>query len=330
MAYNKGTDLQNRINNLSRLLLSVKIMKFVLYFYSFISFFFWFLNCFEFEWLYMFNWLFIIPFKVVSLFYKPSGLNADFSLAIIGVFTLVTGVGLEFISNQIYPQIYSLQESLEKYLEQKKNAKPRRAKPIPGGGGYPYGSVGEMESIFEENLLLLFIIQPHIHKIQNDPNDLELTFQEVELWRQRVNKRILDDIKYSQPMQKGYYRKNLFVVYKDFNYVDDFIYYIRPTIDNIIMEFKKEGIDVEFNYVLSSISQISALEKELDLMDTILSLNFVNTFILTNRFKKAYDIKNVKKYTMAMKGEYNLSKNLSISNVQPLYIFKNTPGMRGV
>jgi hypothetical protein len=130
---------------------------------------------------------------------------------------------------------------------------------------------------------------------------------------------LLDDISYSKPMQKGYYRKNIFLLYKDFNYVDDFIYYIKPTLDSIILEFRKYGIAVTFNYVLSSISKIETLEKELDCMDTILSLNFLNEFIVTNRFKITYDNKPTQQYTAIFRGEYNLSKNLSISNRQPLY-----------
>ena len=120
-------------------------------------------------------------------------------------------------------------------------------------------------------------------------------------------------------MQKGYYRKNLFLMYKDFNYVDDFVYYIKPTLDSIVLEFRRYGIALSFSYVLSAIAKMETLEKELDCMDTILSLNFVNDFIVTNRFKITYDNKATHQYSMLLKGEYNLSKNLSISNKQPLY-----------
>ena len=65
------------------------------------------------------------------------------------------------------------------------------------------------------------------------------------------------------------------------------------------------------------------LEKELDIMDTILALNFINMFILTSKFKQAYEIRTVQKYKMESKGEYNLSKNLTVSNLQPLFIFKD-------
>lgn len=324
MAYNRGNDLKNNINKFSRILFCMKILKFVFFVYAFVSFMFWFLNCFELDWLYLFNWLFLFPYKIVSIFYKPTGLSADFSLAIIGIISVLFGLACELFSGNLYQKISDLQEELEKYEEQKKRVNPRRTKPIPGGTP-PLGIPGAQDVTIDENAVLIFIIHPHIHKIKNKPTDTDLTFQDVEDWRQRVNKQILDNIKSSLPQQKGYYRKNLFLVYKDFNYIDDFICYIRPTIDSIVAEFKKYDIDVQFNYVLSSILQISTLEKELDLMDTILSLNFINTFILTDKFKNTYERKAVKKYTMDLKGEYNLSKNLSISNIQPLFIFKEIP-----
>ncbi len=322
MAYNKGEELKKKIKSFSHILISVKISKFVLFSYSFLSFLFWFLNCFELDWLYLFNWLFILPYKIVSMFYRHSGISADFSLAIIGIISLSIGLICEFMSNNFYQKISDLQEELEKYLEQKKNTKTRRAKPIPLGADYTQENEQHSSSMLDTNSVLIFSIHPHIHKIKNKPEDNELTFQEVEDWKQRINKQILESVKSSLPQQKGYYRKNLFLVYKNFNYVDDFICYINPTISSIISDFKQYGIDIKFNYVLSTVTMISEIEKELDLMDTILSLNFVNTFILTEKFKNIYERRSSQKYTMILKGEYNLSKNLSISNVQPLFIFK--------
>ena len=112
-------------------------------------------------------------------------------------------------------------------------------------------------------------------------------------------------------------------MYQDFNYVEEFIYYFKPTLDSIILEFQKYKISVSFAYVLSALPIVQNLEKELDCMDTILSLGFMNEFIATNRFKINYDNKEIKKYTMEFKGEYNLSKNLSISNRQPLFALVN-------
>ena len=108
-------------------------------------------------------------------------------------------------------------------------------------------------------------------------------------------------------------------MYKDFYYVEDFVYYIKPTIASIVSEFKKYGISLKFNYVLSSIANLDTLEKELDCMDTILSLDFGSEYIVTNRFKITYENKQIRKYILKMKGEYNLSKNLSVTNRQPLF-----------
>ena len=67
-------------------------LRFVFYFYAFISFIFWFLNCFEINGLYMFSDLFMGPYKIVSLFYNPESSSIDFSLAIIGIVSLIIGV----------------------------------------------------------------------------------------------------------------------------------------------------------------------------------------------------------------------------------------------
>ncbi len=321
MAYKKNKTLE-KLQTFAQVLYGVKFFRFLFFFYSFISFVFWFLNCFEVDWLYLFTWLFIIPYQIVGLFYKPHGVSADFSLAIIGGISLALGFIFEFIVNNLYEKILDLQEQEERRIEQQRLRKRKAARPsaLPSAE-----NVNNADPL--ENSKLLFIIQPHINKIKRKKEDLELTFQEVEIWKQRINKRLLENVSYSKPMQKGYYRKNLFLMYKEFNYVDDFLYYIKPTIDSIVLEFRKYGISVSFCYVLSAIAKIETLEKELDCMDTILSLNFINDFIVTNRFKVTYDNKPTHQYSMLLKGEYNLSKNLTISNKQPLYSLSD--GKRG-
>jgi hypothetical protein len=310
----KTKHTMEELDNLAQTLYYAKHAKFLFYFYAFVSFVFWFLNCFEVEGLYYFNGLFIIPYKIVKLFYSVDGVSVDFSLAIIGFISLVLGIVYEYFTNKYYMNVLDEQDKLERELQQRRLQKKKNmAKPQVG-----VTSVNNAKATFEDSKLL-YIIQPHIKKIKRKQNDLELTFQEVEIWKQRINKKIIENINYSKPMQKGYYRKNLFVMYKDFYYVDDFVYYITPTLDSIILEFRKYGINTYFNSVISALTNTSNLEKELDCMDTILSLNFKKEIIVTNRFKISYDNKPIHKYKTVFKGEYNLSKNLSVSNKQPLY-----------
>ena len=288
------------------------------FFYSFLSFIFWFLNCFEVDWLYLFNWLFVIPYQIVSIFYKPEGVSADFSLAIIGGITLLFGFILNSMVDSLTNKLIDLEEEQQRRIEIKRMQR-RRQKAV-------FDTQQQTETEITDPLgssKLIFIIQPHINKIKRKESDLELTFQEVEIWKQRINKKLIENINYSKPMQKGYYRKNLFIMYKDFNYVDDFVYYIKPTLASIVLEFKKYGIATTFSFVLSAITVVENLEKELDCMDTILSLNFINDFIVTSRFKVTYDNKQTHQYQMIFKGEYNLSKNLTISNKQPLFVLED-------
>lgn len=312
MAYKNNRNALIQLNTFAQILYGVKFFRFVFFFYSFLSFVFWFLNCFEVDWLWRFTWLFQIPYILVSKFYTPQGVSADFSLAIIGGLALLLGFVFDFIVNNVYQKILILEEEEERRIKQRrmreKKVNKRQVMPTVEADVIPF-----------ENSKLLFLILPHIRKIKRKQNELELTFQEVELWKQRINKKLIENVSYSKPLQKGYYRKNLFLMYKDFNYADDFVYYIKPTLDSIILEFKKYGIVVGFSYVLSAVTNLQTLEKELDCMDTILSLNFVNEILVTNRFKVTYDNKVTQKYDLQLKGEYNLSKNLTVSNRQPLY-----------
>ena len=273
--------------------------------------------------------MFIIPYQIVGVFYKPEGVSADFSLAIIGGISLLLGFMFDFIANALFNKIGVLEEEEERIIRNRRmQAKKARQRPVTPGGVYADPTQPIVQAF--ENSKLLFLILPHTKKIKRKETDLELTFQEVEIWKQRVNKKLIENVSYSKPMQKGYYRKNLFLMYKDFNYADDFIYYIKPTLDSIALEFKKYGITVNFSYVLSALSDLQNLEKELDCMDTILSLNFINEVIVTNRFKITYDNKATHKYIPQIKGEYNLSKNLSVSNRQPLYSLLEVERKKGV
>lgn len=313
MAYKKNQTLEN-LKLFARILYGAKFVRFIFFFYSFVSFVFWFLNCFETDWLYLFNWLFVVPYKFVSEFYTPQGLSVDFSLAIIGGISLFLGLFFDYIVNLMYDRVLELKEKEERKIKQKrmKERNNMKKRSVVQDQSAVAGNISESPK-------LLFLILVHVNKIKKKQSDLELTFQEVEIWKQRVYKKLLENILYSKPMQKGFYRKNLFLMYKDFFYVDDFLYYIKPTLDSITLEFRKYGVAVSYSYVLSSLSDIDALEKELDCMDTILSLYFVNEPIITNRFKITYDNKPTRMYNAKFKGEYNLSKNLSVSNQQPLF-----------
>ena len=120
MARRSDNNLIQKLNTFAQLLLGVKIFRFGFFFYSFLSFVFWFLNCFEVDWLYLFNWLFVLPYQLVSHFYTPQGVSADFSLAIIGGLSLLLGFIFDFAVNSLYTKIVLLEEEEERRVKQRR------------------------------------------------------------------------------------------------------------------------------------------------------------------------------------------------------------------
>lgn len=311
----------NKLKQLALLVERVKILRFLFWGYAILCFVFWFLNCFEVDWLYMFNWLFIGPYKILANYYRPKGISIDFSLAILGVIFGGIGYGLNYVldyfSSNLGIQIIEEERKEKERIRRQREKNLKRQQISHRKENIP---VVQQKT---ENPKLLFLISPQVNKIKKNDNDFELTFQEVEMWKQSVNKKLIENVLYSKPMQKGYYRKNLFLMYQDFNYVDEFVYYIKPTLDRIIAEFAQQGISISFSYVLSALLMMSNLEKELDCMDTVLSLNLLNQCVVTNRFRINYQNQDMRKFAISALGEYNLSKNLAISNRQPLFVLKN-------
>ncbi len=309
----------SKVDLFAHLLLSVKFLRFSFFFYSFLCFLFWFLNCLEVDWLYLFNWLFIIPYKIVRLFYTPKGVSVDFSLAFIGMATIILGFLADFFVSSIYQIIENIKEEEQRKLRQRKNKKNIERNKIL------YSETKKEISDFVplEPEKLIFLLSININKIKKTETDTDLSYDELELWKQRVIKKLVLNLQDTNPMQKGYYRKNLFLVYKNFNYADKFLYFLNVGLQSIVNEFKQYKIRVSFSFVISALNITDNMEKELDLMDTIILLNFVNEFVVTNKFKCTYKAMETQKYDLLPKGEFNLSKHLSISNRQMVYVLTN-------
>ena len=311
---NQIQNINDKINTLNFLVFFIRILAVVFFIYSGICFLFWFLNCLEVDGLYNFSFLFIYPYKLVSMVYKPQGISLDFTLAIIGGVSCLIGFIFNNSVNIIYEIIFKLEDKKDKIkaeqkrIREKKLAKKKAAKDI---------------NTLVQDGKLVFLITPHMNKIKRQKDDFDLTFQEIEYWKQTVNKEIIKKVNFVKPVQKGYYRKNLFMQFKDFACVDDFVYFLKPTLASISLDAKKEGVLVTFSIVLSAIFDNDNLEAELDCMDTILSLNLTEYIIVTGRFKINYDARNNSIYLMKLLGEYNLSKNLTVSNNQPIYSLLN-------
>ena len=313
-------DKIKKLNTYAKFWICVRALGWIFFGYSIFSFVFWFLNCLDFDWLYHFEALFYLPFVFVRKFYTPEGLSADFTLAIIGGICLVIGFATNTVSQNIYDKIRDdIDDEEERIRRENLNRKKAKKRITAKKKDDIEGNIIDGNQYKKANSKLLLLIVPYIKKIKKQKNEIELTFQEVDIWKQRVNKVLLDNLNYTKPARKAKYRKNLFLLYQNFNFVDDLVYYIKPTTQSISNKFKEESIRVGFGYVFSAIDDETDLEPELDTMDTVLSLNFSDEAIATQHFKTIYENRTVKKFNLELKGEYNLSKNLTVKNKQALY-----------
>ena len=143
-----------QLENYAQLVNCIRYSRFFFYFYSFLSFAFWFLNCFDFD-LYWANSLFIIPYKIVmALGYRVDGLSIDFSLAIIGIMSLIIGGIVDFTCNHLYDKFLDEADEEERKMEMRrkkrkeiamKNAAKRDAQKV------------DTASPFDESKLLFII-----------------------------------------------------------------------------------------------------------------------------------------------------------------------------
>ncbi len=306
--------MERKINAISFTVFFVKVFTVIFFIYAFFAFLFWFLNCFEVEWLYLFNWLFIIPYKIVNVFYKPQGVSADFTLAIIGGISFIFGLIFQNSINFLYEKMLDMEDEKERIKAViKKNRSLKFAR-------MSLASLTEdKKSAVIKEAQLVFLITARVEKIKKQKEDSDLPLQAVNEYKTLVYKEILKKITAIRPIQKGYFRKNLFMLFKDFKITDNLIYILKPALEEITQEYTREDVSVTFSVILSSIFDVNNLEKELDSMDTIFLLNIDDLIIVTNKFKLNYENNTTFKYALKLKGEYNLSKNLTISNNQTIY-----------
>ncbi|MCD7879858.1 MAG: hypothetical protein LUG16_08000, partial [Candidatus Gastranaerophilales bacterium] len=173
MIYGKQNTLE-KMNLIQQVMTCCRFLRVIFYGYGVIALLFWFLNCFEIDWLYLFNWLFSIPYQIISLFYRAEGLSADFSLAIISGISLIIGFCIDLGLNSLFQKLVEMEEEEEK---KQRNKKLRVKKTI--SRPKPFLETEETQVNFIDSSLL-FLINPHVNKIKKSKSDADLSFQDIE------------------------------------------------------------------------------------------------------------------------------------------------------
>ncbi len=165
----------------------------------------------------------------------------------------------------------------------------------------------------------VFLLDIDIKQVSGFIQGTTISPEEIAKIKTNFFKSLLNNLNLNQVTQKGYYKKKLFLVYKNVSYFDDFIFYTRETLMSLSREFVRPSLRIDFLVSLNSIGKTEDFREKLDILDTINKLTLRNEFICTQSLKDIYDTLPKHQYSLVSKGVYNLSKNLNISNHQEIF-----------
>lgn len=312
MSYVVNENKQNEnMNSVMALYGTLRIVQLCSFIYSFVSFCYWALLTLDVDMPAFVRFFLEVPYIVVRFFgYIPRGAGTDFTGAIVGSFFLVVG----FFANYIADSMEQVVASIPKTQVRKYNQRTGTVSAVN------YSSHSDaIETIDITKKKFIFLLEVKISDVQIAVRSAHADSEKL---KKRICDAIIDNLNMNKLAQCGFYKKNLFIVYKDFEYIDNFIYYIKVTLDSLAKEFATPQVMIDFNVTFSVISNLTQLESELTTMDMVLNLNLMNEFVSTAKFKAAYENQERTKYVLVTKGTYNLSRNLSINNNQDLFSIK--------
>lgn len=165
----------------------------------------------------------------------------------------------------------------------------------------------------------VFLLDIDIKQVSGFIQEEGLSPEEVAKLKTKFFTSLLQNINLNQVVQKGYYKKKLFLVYKSISYFDDFIFYTRETLNSLSREFTTSAIRIDFLVGVNNMALGDDIRAKLDVLDTINKLSLKNEFICTQALRDMYECMPKQFYRLASKGVYNLSKNLNVSNNQEIF-----------
>lgn len=165
----------------------------------------------------------------------------------------------------------------------------------------------------------VFLLDIDIKQVSGFIQEEALSPEEVAKIKTKFFMALLQNLNLNQVLQKGYYKKKLFLVYKNISYFDDFIFYTKETLNALSKEFTRPTLRIDFLVGLNTMTVSDDLRDKLSILDTVNKLSLKNEFICTQSLRDAYECNPKQTYKLASKGVYNLSKNLNVSNNQEIF-----------
>lgn len=286
----------------------VKFIQIFCMFYAFFTLVYWLLETSNVPGITDYAWLFQPMWDFVKLFYTYKAKSQDELIDFTGV---ISAICLILMSNTVK----SLYEVLNNVEHSMNLQKAKKAKNIALNGK----PVAPVKKSAKDLTSFIFILDVKITNLSNFIQEEKMTPEAMDRLKTKFHEALLNNINQNQITQKGLFKKKLYLIYKEFDYIDNFIFYTRETLNSLSREFSKPTLRIDFLVALGCLGQNDDLNTEINILDTIICLNLQNEFISTSAFKRRYDDRQKKQYRLVTKGVYNLSKNLNVTNNQEIY-----------
>ena len=259
--------------------------------------------------------LFKPAWNIVSTFYTYKPMEGKEDIDFTGLVCSICIVVLVVILKSVHEYLGELEENAK--IEDAKRLERAKKRAMALASGKAKAKVKNNSK--NKTAGFVFLLDIEIKQVSGFIQSEALSPEEIAKIKTMFFKSLLNNLNMNQVAQKGYYKKRLFLQYKSINYLDDFIFYTRETLNSIAQEFIKPNMRIDFLVGLNLIGQMGDLKEKLDVLDTVNKLGLKNEFIATNALKDVYECLSKRTYQMISKGIYNLSKNLNVSNNQELF-----------
>lgn len=251
--------------------------------------------------------------SVVNMFYTYKSVQGKEEVDFTGVVCALCLVLIAVVLRSVCEYVAELEENA-KIEDQKRYEKAqKRAMAKVNGNLKTKNAATGRETGF------VFLLDVDIKQVSGFIQGASVSPEEIAKIKTNFFKSLLNNLNLNQVTQKGYYKKKLFLVYKNISYFDDFIFYTRETLMSLSKEFVRPTLRIDFLVNINSIGISEDFKDKLDVLDTINKLALRNEFICTQSLKNIYETLPKQQYSFTSKGVYNLSKNLNVSNHQEIF-----------
>ena len=292
---------------------AVKLIQVGFGFYAFLNILFWLAYTAKFvgkSGLYI---LFKPAWELVNKFYTYKSVQGKEETDFTGVVCAICIMVIVVILKSVHEYLMELEETAK--IEDAKRIERAKKKAL----AMSKGNLKSKNMAKSKESGFIFLLDVDIKQVAGFIQAEPLSPEDIAKIKTKFFTSLLNNLNLNQVIQKGYYKKKLFLNYKSVSYFDDFIFYTRETLNSLSAEFARPTVRIDFLVGLNAIGLKEDIKEKLDILDTVNKLGLKNEFICTQTLKDIYECLPKKSYNLISKGVYNLSKNLNISNNQEIF-----------